>query len=68
MRYLNQAERLGEGLLRVNALDWPPALSSEVLTELSTVSTLHKQLDEKKARVNITLASLLLCLHFVFVF
>ncbi|XP_041362847.1 serine/threonine-protein kinase SMG1-like [Gigantopelta aegis] len=50
MRYLSQAERLGEGLLRINTLDWPPSLSSQVLTELSTVSTLHKQLDEKKAR------------------
>ena len=51
VRCLQQAERLGDGLLRVNALAWPPVLPPDSLTHLSTLVALRKQLDDKKTQV-----------------
>ncbi|XP_048245963.1 serine/threonine-protein kinase SMG1-like isoform X1 [Haliotis rufescens] len=50
---LSQAERCGEGLLRIKAMDWPPTLSGQVLNELNTVSMLRKQLDEKRVKTSL---------------
>ncbi|KAL8580399.1 hypothetical protein ACOMHN_020876 [Nucella lapillus] len=50
IRFLNQAEKSGEGLLRLAAMEWPPSLSGELLTETSIVGTLRKQLEDRKGK------------------
>lgn len=50
IRFLNQAEKSGEGLLRLAALEWPPVLSGELLTETTIVGTLRKQLEDRKGK------------------
>ena len=43
--YLQQAERLGDGLLRVTGLSWPPALPGPGLAHMASLVALRKQLD-----------------------
>ncbi|XP_076458807.1 serine/threonine-protein kinase SMG1-like [Babylonia areolata] len=50
IRFLNQAEKSGEGLLRLAAIEWPPLLSGELLTETAVVGTLRKQLEDRKGK------------------
>ncbi|GFO31315.1 serine/threonine-protein kinase smg1, partial [Plakobranchus ocellatus] len=47
MRCIQQAEKLGDGLLRIFSIEWPPSLPSHCLTHLASFVALHKQLDNK---------------------
>ncbi|XP_005098211.1 serine/threonine-protein kinase SMG1 [Aplysia californica] len=53
VRCIQQAERLGDGLLRVCAMAWPPALPSDGLTQLASLVALRKQLDDKKNKTSL---------------
>ncbi|CAL1541344.1 unnamed protein product [Lymnaea stagnalis] len=48
VRCIQQAERLGDGLLKVCAMDWPPALLPDCLTQLASLVALRKQLDARQ--------------------
>lgn len=68
IRFLNQAEKTGEGLLRLAALEWPPTLPSDLLTETTIAGTLRRQLEDRKGKVvTLFMLSLNSCpLHLLF--
>uniref|UniRef100_A0A2C9LZC5 non-specific serine/threonine protein kinase n=1 Tax=Biomphalaria glabrata TaxID=6526 RepID=A0A2C9LZC5_BIOGL len=53
VRCLQLAERLGDGLLKVNAMYWPPALLPDCLTQLSSLVALRKQLDARQNKTSL---------------
>lgn len=61
IRFLNQAEKTGEGLLRLSALEWPPTLPSDLLTETTIAGTLRRQLEDRKGKVTM---HFMLCFNF----
>nr|KAG5704899.1 hypothetical protein BaRGS_003882 [Batillaria attramentaria] len=65
LRFLSHSERVGEGLLRMAALEWPPVLSSDIVTELTVISTLRKQLEDRKGKEDQDLASYLQAMRLV---
>ncbi|XP_059145931.1 serine/threonine-protein kinase SMG1-like [Physella acuta] len=53
VRCIQQAERLGDGLLKICAMDWPPALLPDCLTQLASLVALRKQLDERNIKTSL---------------
>ncbi|KAK7113677.1 hypothetical protein V1264_012925 [Littorina saxatilis] len=51
IRFLNQAEKTGEGLLRLAALEWPPTLPSDIVTETTIAGTLRRQIEDRKGKM-----------------
>ncbi|KAH9498432.1 Serine/threonine-protein kinase smg1 [Bulinus truncatus] len=53
VRCVQVAERLGDGLLKICAMNWPPALLPDCLTQLSSLVALRKQLDARQNKTSL---------------
>ena len=58
IRMLSEAEKSGQCLLRASAMDWPPLLSPDSLTETAVISALRRQLEEADGQVGQSFVSL----------
>lgn len=53
IRCLCETEKIAEDLLRVDSLEWPVLSSQQILTELYTIYSLKKQLEDKTKKVQL---------------